>query len=55
MIIHNASSHKYMDIHAGDRIAQMVIQKVPRVNFVEVGSLDSTDRGTDGFGSTGLH
>ncbi len=55
VIIHNASSHKYMDIHAGDRIAQMVIQKVPRVNFVEVGSLDSTDRGTDGFGSTGLH
>lgn len=41
-------------IHEGDRIAQLVIQAVPAVSLVEVDALDSTDRGTGGFGSSGV-
>lgn len=37
----------------GDRIAQLVIQKVERADFVEVSELPGSGRGTDGFGSTG--
>jgi dUTP pyrophosphatase len=36
-----------------ERIAQLVIQQVPQVNYVEVEHLDDTDRGTGGFGHTG--
>lgn len=38
----------------GDRIAQLVIIEVPEVDFVEADELDDTDRGTGGFGSTGV-
>lgn len=37
-----------------DRIAQLVIQRVERARFVEVETLPGSDRGTGGFGSTGL-
>ena len=37
----------------GDRIAQLVIQKVERAEFVEVKDLPGSGRGTSGFGSTG--
>jgi len=37
----------------GDRIAQLVIQKVERAEFVEVDHLPGSGRGTGGFGSTG--
>ena len=37
----------------GDRIAQLVIQKVEHADFVEVSELPGSGRGTDGFGSTG--
>jgi dUTP pyrophosphatase len=37
----------------GDRIAQLVIQKVERAVFTEVEHLPGSDRGTGGFGSTG--
>lgn len=37
----------------GDRIAQLVIQRVERADFVEVKHLPGSSRGTDGFGSTG--
>jgi len=38
----------------GDRIAQLVIVPVPQVELVAVESLDETERGTGGFGSTGV-
>ena len=41
-------------IERGERVAQLVIIKVPRVELVEVSSLDETDRGTGGFGSSGV-
>jgi dUTP pyrophosphatase len=37
----------------GDRIAQLVIQKVERAEFVEVTRLPGSQRSTGGFGSTG--
>lgn len=41
-------------INRGDRIAQLVVQQVVRADICEVESLDSTDRGEGGFGSSGL-
>lgn len=43
-------------IEPGDRIAQLVLNQVPQINWVPVNSveeLSSTDRGLGGFGSTG--
>lgn len=40
-------------IRRGDRIAQLVIAPVVQTGWREVGSLDATDRGAGGFGSTG--
>ena len=37
----------------GDRIAQLVIQKVEEAVFIEVEELPGSDRGAGGFGSTG--
>jgi dUTP pyrophosphatase len=37
-----------------DRIAQLVIQKVERVDFEVLDELPSTTRGSDGFGSSGV-
>ncbi len=41
------------EIHRGDRIAQLVVQKVEYVEWEEVDQLDETKRDTFGFGSTG--
>ena len=41
-------------VRRGDRIAQMVIQKVCRVQLQIVESLDPTPRNTGGFGHTGI-
>ena len=43
-----------IEVHRGDRIAQLVIQKVPVVQLQEVDELDETDRGAGGFGSSGV-
>lgn len=42
-----------VDINAGDRIAQLIIQKVELPHPIEVDELNDTDRGAGGFGSTG--
>lgn len=41
-------------IYRGDRIAQMVIAPVVQGDFVGVKSLDETQRGAGGYGSTGI-
>lgn len=41
-------------IRKGDRIAQMILREVPRINFEEVDELSETSRSTGGFGSTGI-
>jgi dUTP pyrophosphatase len=40
-------------VERGDRIAQLVIQRVERAAFAEETELSDTERGTGGFGSTG--
>ena len=40
-------------VRRGDRIAQIVIAPVTRASWHESGSLDETERGAGGFGSTG--
>lgn len=49
----NLDSQNDIVIDRGERIAQLVIQKVPVVTLTEVDELDETDRGTGGFGSSG--
>lgn len=51
MINHDPREH--FVISRGDRIAQLVFQKVERAEFVEVSSLPGSGRGEGGFGSTG--
>jgi dUTP pyrophosphatase len=41
------------EVRRGDRIAQLVIQRVERAEFAEVERLPASERGLDGFGSTG--
>lgn len=45
--------HENFEIRHGDRIAQLVIAPVVTAEFVSVESLDESDRGSGGFGSTG--
>jgi len=40
-------------VYAGDRVAQLVLAPVVRAEIEETCSLDATERGSDGFGSTG--
>ena len=42
------------EITDGERIAQLVIAKYERIVWVETDILDETERGADGFGSTGI-
>jgi len=41
-------------IHRGDRIAQLIVAPVTRALLVEIDTLDTTERGEGGFGSTGI-
>lgn len=41
------------EISRGDRIAQMVINKLPKVNLIAADTLSESARGAGGFGSTG--
>lgn len=41
------------EVTRGERIAQLVVQAVEHVNFVEVDDLDESERGDKGFGSSG--
>lgn len=41
-------------INNGDRIAQMVVNKYDQVHFKITDSLDETDRGSGGYGHTGI-
>lgn len=52
VVLANFSPNDFV-VRKGDRIAQLAIEPVTKVRFVEVDSLDETDRGEGGFGSTG--
>ncbi len=53
IILANLGENEFT-IKNGDRIAQMVINKIEKVEFVEVEELDNSLRGDGGFGSTGI-
>ncbi|MGW5717742.1 dUTP diphosphatase [Amycolatopsis sp. NPDC003865] len=44
-----------IELARGDRIAQLIVQRVEHAVFVEVAGLDTTERGDGGYGSTGGH
>lgn len=52
VILFNTSKLDYM-VHVGDRIAQLVLCPVERIEWEHVDTLDETERGDGGFGSTG--
>ena len=54
IVINHDKSAAY-EIKKGEKIAQMVFNKVEYVTFTEVPELDATTRGEGGFGSTGKH
>ena len=52
-ILINHDLHETVTFKKGDRIAQLVIQKVEVAEFIEQQELPNSQRGSDGFGSTG--
>ena len=52
VIMVNLSKDEYV-INPQERIGQLVLNKVTQMEFVEVDSLDETERGAGGFGHTG--
>ena len=52
VILFNTSDEDF-EVKAGDRIAQIVLNKVEQINWVEVDELDETERGEGGYGHTG--
>ncbi|MEZ5168251.1 MAG: dUTP diphosphatase [Acidimicrobiales bacterium] len=49
----NTDPTESFEVVRGERIAQLVVQQVEHVRFVEVAELDDTARGDTGFGSSG--
>jgi dUTP pyrophosphatase len=53
IIVINLDPYDVLEIQRGDRIAQLVILRVPDVLYEEVTELSDSERGGAGFGSTG--
>jgi dUTP pyrophosphatase len=51
----NHDTHTVAKIARGDRIAQLVVQRVERAHFQVVDELPDSSRGAGGHGSTGGH
>ena len=52
VVLVNHGEHPFR-VEKGDRIAQLLVQRVERAAFAAVASVDVTDRGEGGFGSSG--
>jgi len=52
-ILINLDRYESVIFKKGDRIAQLVIQRVERADFIELSELPGSGRGAGGFGSTG--
>ncbi len=50
----NLDTTETVNLPAGSRIAQLIIQEVTTANFIQVDDLDDTERSDKGFGSTGI-
>jgi dUTP pyrophosphatase len=53
VIVINHDPHEALQLHRGDRIAQLVVQQVAHAHFVETDELPDSERGEGGHGSTG--
>jgi len=53
VILVNLSAEEFI-IENGERVAQMVISKYEQANWIEVETLEVSERGAGGFGSTGV-
>jgi dUTP pyrophosphatase len=53
VVLLNTDREEAFTVRRGDRIAQLVVQPVTRVRFLDVAELPGTPRGEGGFGSTG--
>lgn len=53
VLLINLSNEPFV-VNDGERIAQMVIARHEQASFVEIDVLDETERGTGGYGHTGV-
>jgi dUTP pyrophosphatase len=53
VLLVNTDPEADYEVRRGDRIAQLVLQRVERAEFAPVPALDTSERGTGGFGHTG--
>lgn len=53
VLLHHTGDHN-VSFQAGDRVAQAIIHKLPNIELVECAELSVTERGSGGFGSTGV-
>ena len=53
VLLVNLDPREPVTLRRGDRVAQLVVQRVERARFVEVGELPASPRGAGGYGSTG--
>jgi dUTP pyrophosphatase len=53
VVLFNHSNIDFV-INRGDRIAQLILEKICMVDCIEVNELTDTERGVNGFGSTGI-
>ena len=51
--LYNLVGYESYKIHKGDKIAQLIIQPIADTELVQVDSLEETERGNNGFGSSG--
>ena len=54
VILYNTDQHFDFEVNAGDRIAQIIIEKCHSVNWEVIETLDSSIRSESGFGSSGV-
>lgn len=50
----NTDKSEPFEIKVGDRIAQLLVQRIERAKFIQVDFLPDSNRGDGGFGSTGV-
>ncbi len=53
VIIVNHDRRAAFEVQRGERIAQLIVQRIEDIGWIEVAELDHTDRGHGGHGSTG--
>jgi dUTP pyrophosphatase len=54
VVLYNHGSMDF-EVNVGDRIAQLILERIETPVVVEVDELDATERGMNGFGSSGLN